>query len=125
MQRFLWGSWMIAGVLAFGLSSLAANCNSPTTNDDSGVASDASPSDGGKDATSAEGGTVAATCAGVCACLASACPDYPFLPDCVTACQDPTNNPVWDLTCRASQCAAAKTDHDGHCPSASGQTTCN
>jgi hypothetical protein len=98
--------------MGVGLSNLGGSCGSGSGNG------------GGKDA-AAEAATVAATCAGVCQCLAAACPDYPFAPDCVTACQDPTNNPPWDLSCRARECSAAYTGHDAHCPNASGQATCH
>jgi hypothetical protein len=66
---------------------------------------------------------VAATCAGVCNCLAAACPAYPFAPDCVTACQDPTH-PAWNLSCRASECSAAYSAPDAHCANAAGQMVC-
>ena len=82
--------------------------------------------DNGTPANSPKGGGAAeATCADLCACMASACPDYPFAPDCVAACQDPTTSPPWDLGCRANECTAAKADHDTHCPNASGQTKCH
>jgi len=108
--------WGVIVVLAYAISSVGGNCNSDSGTTDGGTAADAAKGDGGP---------VAATCQGVCACLTSACSDFPFAPDCVTACQDPTNNPPWDLSCRASECQAAQTDHDAHCTNASGQTKCH
>lgn len=108
------GSSPFVGVLVFALISLGAEC-SPTT--------PAQTPDGA--VTHADGGPVTATCESVCACLAAACPDYPFLPSCVAACQDTTNTPSWDLSCRATECSAARFDHDGHCPRATGQTFCH
>jgi hypothetical protein len=110
-------------VFAIGLASLGGKCDpSPTPGSDGG-SSDASRSvDASADG---QAQSVAATCVDVCRCLASACPDFPFAPDCVTACQDPTNNPAWDLSCRAGECGAAFADHDGHCAMASGQSKCH
>jgi hypothetical protein len=112
MKRHSLSAWMVAASMVIGLASLGGNCDPPKPG--------ATPTGGGA------GGPVGATCADVCSCLASACPDYPFAPDCVTACgADPTPAiPAWDLGCRAKECAAAKTDHDTHCPNASGQTMC-
>jgi hypothetical protein len=113
--------------MLFGLASVGGNCDNttPSTADGGGDSSTptsdaATGTDAGKAST-----PVAATCAGVCQCLAAACPDYPFLPDCVTACQDPTNVHAWDLSCRATQCSAAQLDPSTHCPIASGQGACN
>jgi len=123
MAKTCWseGKAAVVGALALGLIGVVGGgCTSKSTAGDGGTASsDAGGTTGG------DAAAVAATCAGVCGCLASACPDFPFAPDCVTACQDPTNNPVWDLSCRATECRAAQTDHDTHCPNASGQTTCH
>jgi hypothetical protein len=113
--------WLAPVVMGMGLMSLGGNCGDTPATEDGGAA------DSGQAAASeagAEGGDVAATCEGVCACLAAACPSYPFSPDCVTACQDPTNQPVWDLSCRASECIASRAD-DTHCANATGQTLCH
>ncbi|MEO6575277.1 MAG: hypothetical protein ABIP89_15635 [Polyangiaceae bacterium] len=113
--------------MGFGLLSVGGNCDTPVVGSDSGADGGTLPTgDGSTPADAAvDAHVVAATCAGVCACLAAACPDYPFLPDCVTACQDPTNNPAWDLSCRATECGAAYNDKGAHCPNASGQTLCH
>src|SRR5437660_1018717 len=102
-------SWMLAVSIAIGFASLGGKCGG----------------DGGTPATPKGGGagTGGGSCADICACLASACPDFPFAPDCVTACQDPTHDP-WDISCRTNECEASKKDHDTHCPNASGQTMC-
>jgi hypothetical protein len=121
--------WALAALMGIGLMSLGGTCGNSSSNDDAGTAD---AGGGNHDAASdapldapVEGATVAATCAGVCQCLAAACPDYPFQPDCMTACMDPTNNPAWDLACRAAECSAAYANHDAHCPNASGQTMCH
>jgi hypothetical protein len=108
----------VVAVVGIGLASLGGSCGS------GGEGGGTADGGSGHDA-AGEAHVVAATCAGVCACLAAACPDYPFQPDCVTACMDPTNNPAWDLACRASECSAAYANHDAHCPNASGQTVCH
>lgn len=108
---------LLVVAIAIGLVSLGGKCDSTPSGSDAGATK--------SDSAAAEGGPVAATCVDVCRCLGSACADYPFLPDCVTACQDPTNKPVWDLGCRASECSAAFGDHDTHCPNASGQSKCH
>ena len=112
--------------MGFGLTSLGGNCNTPQPGSDAGPDSSVPRADGSAPADAAsDAPVVAATCLSVCACLAAACPDFPFLPDCMTACQDPTNNPAWDLSCRASECSAAYGNHDLHCPKASGQSLCH
>src|SRR5258708_9556027 len=98
-------SWMLVVLVSLATVSLGGKCGG----------------DGGAPSTP-KGGTAGATCAEVCACMASTCPEFPFAPDCVTACGDTTTSPPWDLACRANECAAAKKDHDPHCTNASGQT---
>jgi hypothetical protein len=135
---------MLLLIGAIGTTNLGGSCgNGSARGEDGGTA----PADGGgagSGSSGASGGggssggtdsgktdanltnvTVAATCSDVCRCLAAACPDYPFAPNCMTACADPTNNPPWELTCRAAACAMAYAKHDMYCPSAAGQTQCH
>lgn len=69
---------------------------------------------------------VGANCTEYCACMASACGSYPFVPSCVAACNagvEGTTVAKWDLSCRAAECGAARAN-ESLCKEASGQSKC-